>query len=171
MGKIILTGDRPTGRLHIGHYVGSLRRRVELQNSGQFGFRQVLQRDTLCTAGDAIGQALAEFPNVKHFRNRERGRCKVPINITIFVETIGAAIYPQDISTPSYIEAESTRFFALRELHQVGDAVELFDQKLLDRRRGEFRLFHISLPPDERLLRHSPSAVPIGSAVQMRDFR
>ncbi|MGT6852768.1 hypothetical protein ACRW2X_24385, partial [Escherichia coli] len=50
-------------------------------------------------------------------------------------------------------------------------AVELFDQKLLDRRRGEFRLFHISLPPDERLLRHSPSAVPIGSAVQMRDFR
>ena len=36
MGKIILTGDRPTGRLHIGHYVGSLRRRVELQNSGDF---------------------------------------------------------------------------------------------------------------------------------------
>ena len=36
MGKIILTGDRPTGRLHLGHYVGSLRRRVELQNSGLF---------------------------------------------------------------------------------------------------------------------------------------
>ncbi len=36
MGKIILTGDRPTGRLHLGHYVGSLRRRVELQESGQF---------------------------------------------------------------------------------------------------------------------------------------
>lgn len=36
MSKIILTGDRPTGRLHIGHYVGSLRRRVELQNSGEF---------------------------------------------------------------------------------------------------------------------------------------
>ncbi len=34
--KVILTGDRPTGRLHIGHYVGSLRRRVELQNSGEF---------------------------------------------------------------------------------------------------------------------------------------
>lgn len=34
--KIILTGDRPTGKLHIGHYVGSLRRRVELQNSGEF---------------------------------------------------------------------------------------------------------------------------------------
>ena len=36
MAKIILTGDRPTGKLHIGHYVGSLRRRVELQNSGEF---------------------------------------------------------------------------------------------------------------------------------------
>ena len=36
MGKIILTGDRPTGRLHVGHYVGSLRRRVELQNSGEY---------------------------------------------------------------------------------------------------------------------------------------
>ena len=34
--KIILTGDRPTGKLHIGHYVGSLKRRVELQNSGSF---------------------------------------------------------------------------------------------------------------------------------------
>ena len=36
MKKIILTGDRPTGRLHLGHYVGSLKRRVELQNSGEF---------------------------------------------------------------------------------------------------------------------------------------
>lgn len=36
MGKIILTGDRPTGRLHVGHYVGSLRNRVILQNSGKF---------------------------------------------------------------------------------------------------------------------------------------
>ncbi|MBQ1752008.1 MAG: tryptophan--tRNA ligase [Paludibacteraceae bacterium] len=36
MKKIILTGDRPTGRLHIGHYVGSLRRRVQLQNSGEY---------------------------------------------------------------------------------------------------------------------------------------
>lgn len=36
MEKIILTGDRPTGKLHLGHYVGSLKRRVELQNSGKF---------------------------------------------------------------------------------------------------------------------------------------
>ena len=36
MKKVMLTGDRPTGRLHVGHYVGSLRRRVELQNTGDF---------------------------------------------------------------------------------------------------------------------------------------
>ena len=36
MRKVMLTGDRPTGRLHVGHYVGSLRRRVELQNTGEF---------------------------------------------------------------------------------------------------------------------------------------
>ena len=43
--KIILTGDRPTGRLHIGHYVGSLRRRVELQNSGLFDKIFVFEAD------------------------------------------------------------------------------------------------------------------------------
>ena len=36
MSKVILTGDRPSGRLHVGHYVGSLKRRVELQNSGEY---------------------------------------------------------------------------------------------------------------------------------------
>ena len=36
MNQVILTGDRPTGRLHVGHYVGSLERRVRLQNSGEF---------------------------------------------------------------------------------------------------------------------------------------
>ena len=33
---VILTGDRPTGKLHLGHYVGSLKRRVEMQNSGNY---------------------------------------------------------------------------------------------------------------------------------------
>ena len=36
MKQIILTGDRPTGRLHVGHYVGALKERVRLQNSGRF---------------------------------------------------------------------------------------------------------------------------------------
>ena len=45
MSKIILTGDRPTGRLHIGHYVGSLRQRVELQNSGEFDKTYIMIAD------------------------------------------------------------------------------------------------------------------------------
>ena len=48
MGKIILTGDRPTGRLHLGHYVGSLRRRVELQESGEFERIFIMIADRLC---------------------------------------------------------------------------------------------------------------------------
>lgn len=43
--KIILTGDRPTGRLHVGHYVGSLRRRVALQNSGEYKRTMVMIAD------------------------------------------------------------------------------------------------------------------------------
>src|SRR3712207_3839551 len=45
MGKIILTGDRPTGKLHLGHYVGSLQRRVELQNSGKYDEIYILVAD------------------------------------------------------------------------------------------------------------------------------
>ena len=45
MDKIILTGDRPTGRLHVGHYVGSLRRRVELQNSGEYARTYIMIAD------------------------------------------------------------------------------------------------------------------------------
>ena len=45
MKNIILTGDRPTGRLHLGHYVGSLKRRVELQNSGRFDEINILIAD------------------------------------------------------------------------------------------------------------------------------
>jgi len=45
MGKVILTGDRPTGKLHLGHYVGSLRRRVQLQNEGDYDRMFVFMAD------------------------------------------------------------------------------------------------------------------------------
>ena len=45
MNEIILTGDRPTGRLHVGHYVGSLRERVLLQNSKRFGEIYIMVAD------------------------------------------------------------------------------------------------------------------------------
>ena len=49
MSNVILTGDRPTGRLHIGHYVGSLKRRVELQNSGKYDKIYILIADSQAT--------------------------------------------------------------------------------------------------------------------------
>jgi len=53
MEKIILTGDRPTGKLHLGHYVGSLRRRVELQNSGLFDKIYVMIADAQALTDNA----------------------------------------------------------------------------------------------------------------------
>ena len=53
MGKIILTGDRPTGKLHLGHYVGSLKRRVVLQNEGDFDKMFVFMADVQALADNA----------------------------------------------------------------------------------------------------------------------
>jgi tryptophanyl-tRNA synthetase len=53
MGKIILTGDRPTGRLHLGHYVGSLRRRVQLQNEGDYDRMFVFMADVQALTDNA----------------------------------------------------------------------------------------------------------------------
>ena len=53
MGKVILTGDRPTGKLHLGHYVGSLRRRVELQNSGEYDKIFIMIADTQALTDNA----------------------------------------------------------------------------------------------------------------------
>lgn len=53
MPKIILTGDRPTGRLHVGHYVGSLRRRVELQNSGNYDSIYIMIADAQALTDNA----------------------------------------------------------------------------------------------------------------------
>ncbi|MBB1550288.1 MAG: tryptophan--tRNA ligase [Prevotella sp.] len=53
MGKIILTGDRPTGKLHLGHYVGSLRRRVQLQNEGDYDRMFVFMADVQALTDNA----------------------------------------------------------------------------------------------------------------------
>lgn len=53
MGKIMLTGDRPTGKLHVGHYVGSLKRRVELQNTGDFDDMFVMIADAQALTDNA----------------------------------------------------------------------------------------------------------------------
>ncbi len=53
MGRIILTGDRPTGKLHLGHYVGSLRRRVQLQNAGDYDRMFVFMADVQALTDNA----------------------------------------------------------------------------------------------------------------------
>ena len=53
MGKVILTGDRPTGKLHLGHFVGSLRRRVQLQNEGGYDHMFVFMADVQALTDNA----------------------------------------------------------------------------------------------------------------------
>ena len=53
MKKVILTGDRPTGRLHVGHYVGSLKERVRLQNSGEYDEIYVMIADAQALTDNA----------------------------------------------------------------------------------------------------------------------
>ena len=53
MSKIILTGDRPTGKLHIGHYVGSLKQRVTLQNSGLYDEIYIMLADAQALTDNA----------------------------------------------------------------------------------------------------------------------
>ena len=87
MGKIILTGDRPTGRLHIGHYVGSLRRRVELQNSGEFDKIFVMIADA---------QALTDNAD-----NPEKVRQNI---IEVALDYMSAGLYPE--KTTIFIQSQ-----------------------------------------------------------------
>ena len=75
--KIILTGDRPTGRLHVGHYVGSLRRRVELQNSGEYDKIYIMIADA---------QALTD-----NFDNPEKVRTNI---IEVALDYLSAGLDP-----------------------------------------------------------------------------
>ncbi len=110
--KIILTGDRPTGRLHIGHYVGSLRRRVELQNAGDY-------KDMFVFIADA--QALTD-----NMDNPEKVRQNVievaldylacgldPARVTLFIqsqipELCELSFYFMDLVTVSRLQRNPT---------------------------------------------------------------
>ena len=110
--KIILTGDRPTGRLHIGHFVGSLRRRVELQNAGDY-------KDMFVFIADA--QALTD-----NMDNPEKVRQNVievaldylacgldPMKSTIFIqsqipELCELSFYYMDLVTVSRLQRNPT---------------------------------------------------------------
>jgi len=94
MSKIILTGDRPTGRLHLGHYVGSLRNRVRLQNEGDYDKFYVMVADA---------QALTDnFDNPKKIRDNV---------IEVVLDYLSVGIDPEKVNI--FIQSEVT---ALTEL-------------------------------------------------------
>ena len=92
MSKIILTGDRPTGRLHVGHYVGSLSERVRLQNSGLYDEIYIMIADA---------QALTD--NAEHPEKVRQNILQVawiifacgidPEKSTIFIQSNGSGAY------------------------------------------------------------------------------
>ena len=94
MKKIILTGDRPTGKLHLGQYVGSLRRRVELQNSGEYD-------DIFIMIADA--QALTD-----NFKNPDKIRDNI---IEVALDYLSAGLDPSKVHI--FIQSQLT---ALTEL-------------------------------------------------------
>lgn len=81
MGNIILTGDRPTGRLHIGHYVGSLKQRVELQNAGDYDKMFIMIADA---------QALTD-----NFDNPDKVRDNV---IEVMLDYLSVGLNPMDVT-------------------------------------------------------------------------
>ncbi|MDO4758723.1 MAG: tryptophan--tRNA ligase [Rikenellaceae bacterium] len=85
--KIILTGDRPTGRLHLGHYVGSLRRRVELQNSHTFDEIYIMIADA---------QALTD-----NWDNPEKVRQNI---IEVALDYLSAGLNPEEVTI--FIQSE-----------------------------------------------------------------
>ena len=94
MGKIILTGDRPTGRLHIGHYVGSLRNRIKLQNAGNYDKYYIMVADA---------QALTD-----NFDNPQKIRDNV---IEVVLDYLSVGIDPKKVTI--FIQSEVS---ALNEL-------------------------------------------------------
>ncbi len=110
--KIMLTGDRPTGRLHLGHYVGSLRNRVELQNSGDFDEMYVMIADTQALT-DNFGVPQKVRDNVIEVALDYLSAGLDPKKVTIFVqsaipELFELTSYFMDLVTVSRLERNPT---------------------------------------------------------------
>ena len=88
MEKIILTGDRPTGRLHVGHYVGSLRRRVELQESGEYDKIFIMIADAQALTDNADNPEKVR-QNIMEVALDYRAWGLDPEKSTIFIQSMG----------------------------------------------------------------------------------
>ena len=118
MKKIILTGDRPTGRLHLGHDVGSLKRRVELQNSGEFDKVFIMIADLSCGLDPAkstifIQSQIAELCELTFYymnlvtvsRLQRNPTVKTEIQMRNFETSIPVGFFTYPISQASDITA------------------------------------------------------------------
>ena len=103
MAKIILTGDRPTGKLHIGHYVGSLRNRVLLQNSGEYDEIYIMIADA---------QALTD-----NFDNPDKVRENI---LEVALDYLACGIDPS--KTTIFIQSEISQLTELTFYYKIGRA-------------------------------------------------
>ena len=112
MKHIILTGDRPTGKLHIGHYVGSLRRRVELQNSGDYDKIYIMIADAQALT-DNFGEPEKVRANITEVA-LDYLACGIdPVRATVFVQSYVSELteltfYYMNLVTLSRLERNPT---------------------------------------------------------------
>lgn len=127
MAKIILTGDRPTGRLHLGHYVGSLRRRVELQNSGEFDKIFIMIADA---------QALTD-----NFDNPDKIRDNI---IEVALDYLSAGLDPEKVNI--FIQSEVTELTELTFYYMNLVTLSRLERNPTVKTEIQLRNFETSIP-------------------------
>ena len=125
--KIILTGDRPTGRLHVGHYVGSLRRRVALQNSGEY-------KRTMVMIADA--QALTD-----NFDNPEKVRQNI---IEVALDYMACGLDPA--KTVMFVQSEVPQLFEMTAYYMNLVTVSRLQRNPTVKAEIQMRNFETSIP-------------------------
>ena len=137
MKNIILTGDRPTGRLHLGHYVGSLKRRVELQNSGRFDEINILIADdqALTDNADNPGKIRENIINV----------VLDYLSVGIDPTKSGNVVYQLQQARNEYArrlhEAEQQRIFAEQQRKRIEQATARLTSDINDYICAEFNAY------------------------------
>lgn len=112
MGKVILTGDRPTGKLHLGHYIGSLRRRVQLQQEGDFDRMFVFMADVQALTDNAdnpekIRQNIMEVALDYHAAGLDPTKCTLFIQ-SMIPELAELTTYLMNLITVSRVQRNPT---------------------------------------------------------------
>ena len=127
MKKIILTGDRPTGRLHLGHYVGSLKRRVELQNSGEYDEIYIMIADA---------QALTD-----NMDNPEKIRQNI---IEVALDYMACGLDPE--KTVMFVQSEVPQLFEMTAYYMNLVTVSRLQRNPTVKAEIQMRNFETSIP-------------------------